>query len=416
VNIQELISQAGRHLRAEFENIKNSNPHFAERGAEAEIILSKFLNQHLPKRFAAGSGLIVDQRNNVSSQTDVIIYDAENSPIYRKGERVLILPNDNVSAVIEVKSKLTKRELEDAAQKIVSVKALEKSPITDVDQPVTFSPLITTRTLGVVFAYESATSLQSLAENLRDINRDIPSEQWIDSVVVLDQGTIGYAIQFPMSQEVPGWFGGPASDKFGIFPFYVLLVKEDSGELTLNRFFVNLMAHLTFYRKRSTIAFETVLGKIPSQIMILEGYQYDLKGVLNPVEEAHQQGNLLKALVKFNLYSSTDGVYVGQIAWMPWQDGAIVSYSGRFGPPQTVLEPYFKAAKIRGTVIPGILGANLWLSSVMPLTKEKFIQVSREIRGKVVAKYYRGEEEDSGFPATLQQYRDLQKRKTKSQD
>lgn len=329
MNIHELISQAGRHLRAEFENIKNSNPHFAERGAEAEIILANFLNQHLPKRFAAGSGLVVDRSNNVSSQSDVIIYDAENSPIYRKGDRILILPNDNVSAVIEVKSNLSKRQLEDASGKIASIKTLEKSPITDVDQPVTFSPLITTRTLGVVFAYESATSLQSLAENLRDINMGIPSNQWIDFIAVLDKGTIGYAIQFPMSQEFPGWFGGPTSDKFAIPAFYVHLVKEDSDELTLNRFFVTLMAHLTFYRKRSTMAFESVLGKTQSQLMTLEGYQYNLKGQLVPIEEGHKQGNLVKSLLKFNLYSSADGMFVGQIAWMPWQDGAVVSYSGK---------------------------------------------------------------------------------------
>jgi hypothetical protein len=217
MNIQELISQAGKRLRAEFENIKNSNPHFAERGAEAEIILSDFLNQHLPKRFAAGSGLVVDSKNSISSQTDVIIYDAENSPIYRKGDRVLILPNDNVSAVIEVKSNLSKQELEDAASKIASVKRLEKSPITDIDQPVTFSPLITTKTLGIVFAYESSTSLETLAENLRDINRDVPSDQWIDLVVILDKGVIGYLVQLPFSQELPGWFGGAASKDFWSF-------------------------------------------------------------------------------------------------------------------------------------------------------------------------------------------------------
>ena len=44
MNIQKLISQAGKHLRNEFENIKNSNPHSAERGAKAEIILQDFLN------------------------------------------------------------------------------------------------------------------------------------------------------------------------------------------------------------------------------------------------------------------------------------------------------------------------------------------------------------------------------------
>ena len=208
MNIQELISQAGKHLRSEFELIKASNPHFAERGAEAEIILKDFLNSHLPKRFAADTGIVIDEDNNISSQTDVIIYDALNSPIYRKGERILILPNDNVASVIEVKSMLSKAEIEDASKKIASVKKLKKTPVTSADQPVTFSSLITTKTLGVVFAYDSVTSLVTLAENLREINQSMPSDHWVDIVVVLDKGVIGYTMQLPFSSNFPGWFAG----------------------------------------------------------------------------------------------------------------------------------------------------------------------------------------------------------------
>jgi hypothetical protein len=203
----------------------------------------------------------------------------------------------------------------------------------------------------------------------------------------------------------------PEGVDFLIPPFYVHLAKEDLGEFTLNRFFANLMAHLTFYRKRSTVVFETVMGNHPRQAMVLQGYQYDLKRNLVPAEEAHQGGNLLKSLIKFNLYSTKDGIYVGQIAWMPWQDGAVVSYSGRLGPPQVILEPYFRATKTRGMVIPGMKDANLWLSSVMPLAKEKFIQISRQIKGEVVAKFYEGNEDDNEFPTTLKQYKNLQQKK-----
>ena len=52
MNIKELISQAGKLLRKEFEYIKNTNPHYGERGAETEKILRDFLNQHLPNTTA----------------------------------------------------------------------------------------------------------------------------------------------------------------------------------------------------------------------------------------------------------------------------------------------------------------------------------------------------------------------------
>lgn len=403
MNIQELISQAGKHLRSEFELIKEGNPHFAERGAEAEIILRDFLNSHLPKRFAADTGIVIDEKDSISSQTDVIIYDAINSPIYRKGERVLILPNDNVASVIEVKSMLSKAELEDAAKKIASVKKLKKTPVTGADQPVTFSPLITTKTLGVVFAYDSATSLLTLAENLREINQSMPSDHWVDIVVVLDKGVIGYTMQLPFSSNFPGWFAGACSEDFPVPPFYIHLVKEDLGDLTLNRFFVNLMAHLTFYRKRTTNFMESIMGKHAFECVTLQGYQYNLKRHLVTCEEKHREGNLLKSLVKFNLYSTKDGNFIGQIAWMPWQDGASISYSGSIGPPDIFYRPFFEFTKTKGIYIRGREDADLWLSSVIPLLKDDFIRISEQFKGDIVAKYYKGDE-DGPPPFTLEEY------------
>ena len=409
MNIKELISQAGKHLREEFEDIKKTNPHSAEKGAEAEQILEDFFNKHLPKRFAAGSGFVIDSENNISSQTDVLIYDALNSPIYRQRKNVLILPSDNVAAAIEVKSCLTKEELQDAAKKIASVKKLVKTPVTNTDQPVTFSTLITTKTLGIVFAYDSKTSLETLAENLRDINATYPSDQWIDIVVVLDKGVIGYTIQNPFESDFSGWFGGAHAKEFPVLPIYVHLVKEDLGELTLNRFFVNLMGHLTFYRKRLSLVFKSVMGQQSFQCMTLQGYQYDLNRELKPVEASHQNNNLLPSLEKVNLYSTKDGVFVGQIMWMPWQNGGALCYSGRMGPPPLFFKPYLNFLKITDAlIIPGMKDKSLWMSSVIPLTKEQFYSISENIKGEVVAKPYKGDEEDiKDFPKTLAEYDQL---------
>lgn len=393
--VQNLISEAGKHLRREFEEIKRSNPHFAERGAEAEIILRDFLNQHLPKRFAANTGLVIDHEDQISSQTDVIIYDALNSPIYRKGARILILPSDNVASVIEVKSKLNKDELQDAAKKISSVKSLKKSPITEVDQPVTLSPLIMTKTLGVVFAYDSSTSLETLSVNLREINATYPSNQWIDLVVVLDKGVIGYMVQMPFSPTFPGWFGGACVDEFSIPPFYVHLVMAELGDLTLNRFFFNLMAHLTFYRKRSAVSFESVLGKQSFSCTTLNGYQYNLKRKLVDVDDCHREGNFHGPTVRFNLYSSKDNKFIGQIGWIPWQDGAVISYSGLI-PPQAIFKPYFGAVKEKGFFMPGFEKARFWLSSVIPLSKERFISITGKISGDFFVE--RDSEDENDLP------------------
>jgi hypothetical protein len=79
--LKDVLESAGRQLRSEFEEIKANNPHAAEGGAEAEIILRTFLKERLPRRFDIESGLVIGSGGAISKQTDLIIFDALNSPI-----------------------------------------------------------------------------------------------------------------------------------------------------------------------------------------------------------------------------------------------------------------------------------------------------------------------------------------------
>jgi hypothetical protein len=116
----ELIKSAAERLRSEFGNIRKTVPHYGESGEEVEKIVLTFLNDYLPKRFRAGSGFILDSKNQLSRQCDVIVYDQLSSPIYRASENALIVPNHHVAAVIEVKSRLNKQQLQDAVDSIAA--------------------------------------------------------------------------------------------------------------------------------------------------------------------------------------------------------------------------------------------------------------------------------------------------------
>lgn len=381
ITIEGLFKEIGKQLRNEFESIKSNNPHYGERGAETEVILTDFLNNHLPKRFSATSGLIVDNFNNISKQTDIIVYDSLNSPVYRKGPRVSIIPYDNVACIIEVKSLLTKDELKDAAQKISSVKRLKKTPISTIDQPVTFSTLINSTTMGLVFAYEAKTKLETLADNLAEINTNFPSVEWIDSIIVLDKGIISYAIQMPFSGEFPGDWGGPASENFIIPPYYIHLIKDELGELTLNKFFLKLMAHLTFYRKISTINFQSII-KNSRQVMTLNAYQYDLNRNLKPVDDLHKNKNLLPNLLRYNIYAKESKKYLGQVFRAPWQDGAFLGYSGILDPP-LVFKWFSPKVKSDIIILEGGIVGRFWITNILPLNKEIFIEICEKITDNV---------------------------------
>lgn len=381
INIKELLSSAGKKLKGDFDFLKETNPHYAERGAEAQEILIKFLNNHLPKRYAASTGIIIDNQNNISPQVDVIIYDAVNSPVYRKDERIMILPSDNAAVAIEVKSSLSKKELEDAGQKIKKVKNLKKTSITNVDQEVTKSGLVITQTLGVVFAYTSSTSLETLAENLVDINKSIEAHCWIDLIIVLDKGTILYAIKQPLNPNISGSFNGiPCPDPLPL-PYYIILGKSELGERTTNEFFARILSHLTFFRKRSSVDLSVVMGGVNREMMVINSYQFNSKGEVSLVDGEHIPGKFhFESNVYF--YQKTDNKYIGNIGYVKWKDGGVVFYSG-FIPARLIMEPFYKACEVKDALIfPAGGSANDWVSIILPLQSDKFEKIAFGELGK----------------------------------
>jgi hypothetical protein len=400
ISVDELISSAGRQLRKDFAEIQETNPHAAERGSEAEDTLKKFLKQKLPRRFDVASGIVIGGENLISRQTDVIIYDAMNSPVYRTGTRLQILPRDNVACVIEVKSKLNKDELKDAASKIADVKKIKATPICGADQPVTFSDIITTNVLGCVFAFDSYTSMETLAENLKEINKTRDASLWIDFVVVLDKGYIGYALQPMLQQDFIGWMAGTSGgDDFMIPSFYVHLVQSENGERALNFFFVRLMAHLTFFRKISAVDLMTLLRAKRHVEQTIQGYQYNLKGQLVETEVSHQSETFENPKVRFNLYHAETRKFVGQMCRFPWQDGAVITFSVLFD-PSMLFRQFLARLKLKGQLLQNKCNDSLvWTSNVLPITEEKFIEIAENIHPSVISK--RDSADDTPPPLTI---------------
>jgi hypothetical protein len=168
-----------------------------------------------------------------------------------------------------------------------------------------------------VYLLSTHTSLDTLANNLKEINSEYEWSNWIDLVVVLDQGFIGYVVQLPFGSDFPAWLGGACADNFPIPPYYMHLAMCRAGESTLNHFFVKLMAQLTFFRKRSTVDFREILGPNPHETMTIQGYQYNLKRQLVPAEDNHHQGTFRNPRIRYNLYGKTVACSRAKCAFFP---------------------------------------------------------------------------------------------------
>lgn len=97
--------------------------HAGEFGAYREALLRDFLRLCVPARLDIGNGFLINAFDEVSTQTDVVIYDKSAVPRVESNELQRFFPVEGICAVGEVKSRLTKSDLADALNKLARVKA-----------------------------------------------------------------------------------------------------------------------------------------------------------------------------------------------------------------------------------------------------------------------------------------------------
>jgi hypothetical protein len=239
VTRQSIFAQAARKLRQDFEEL-SVTPHSGLKGNQAEKLVKVFLKGHLPKRFDVGSGFIIDRFDNVSKQTDVVIYDALNCPVYRASDEAAIFPNENVAVVVEVKSRLDKEQLVSAFENILTTKQLAKTVV----EATRFT---TSQTLGCLFAFESSISLDKIAEHYTELIKKHSIGHHIDIIHVLDKGIVSV------------WAKAKAFNRWGRYlheginkqlteGMHLAVAIEEFGVDSLDAFLRYLLTHVTFFR------------------------------------------------------------------------------------------------------------------------------------------------------------------------
>jgi hypothetical protein len=239
VTRQQIFAQAAKKLRQDFDEL-STVPHAGLKGSEAEEIVRRFLKGHLPSRFDVGSGFVIDLQDNISKQTDVIIYDALNCPVYRASDTAAIIPSDNVASVIEVKSRLDKDAMLDAFANANQVKGLSKT------KPPALPFLVTAQTFCCLFAFSTPLTMEKLTEHYIEGLKRYHIGRHIDIVMVLDQGVIMLAAKMKGYNWGPMIFegdGGPAGEGAHIA---ATLIK--TGQDSLDMFLRFLLGQLIHFR------------------------------------------------------------------------------------------------------------------------------------------------------------------------
>ncbi len=161
-------------MQIDFNDITSKIYHNGEKGTARENTLESYLKSYIPEKYCFAKGTIIDCKDTQSKQVDVIIHDKFITPYLLDLDSTKIIPIESVYSVIEVKSTLSKEELRK------SIKNIEKKTITGISFP----------TAGLVFAYDSDSSLDAIYTNLVALSNEVGYEHRVSCVCVLNKGII----------------------------------------------------------------------------------------------------------------------------------------------------------------------------------------------------------------------------------
>ena len=156
--------------------------HSGEQGSQAEQAWLTFLGGRLPNRYAVARGELFDAEGQASEQQDVVIFDAQYSPLVF-GEESSQIVAESVYAVIEVKPDLTAAHFDYARDKAASARAMARTSVPIYHAGGQFPPKPPVRQLAALVADRSGWAVERTAAH---VSRHLGQTEAADDPRALD--------------------------------------------------------------------------------------------------------------------------------------------------------------------------------------------------------------------------------------
>ncbi|MCS6562301.1 MULTISPECIES: DUF6602 domain-containing protein [Curtobacterium] len=126
IDIRAAFVQRQRLLAAQLQLPLDFTKHPTTLGDATEANWKGMLGSFLPGRYAIGPIFAMDANGNQSDQIDLGIYDRQYSPLWLEVGSSRIVPVESVYAALEVKPEVSAATLKYAADKVASVRRLQR--------------------------------------------------------------------------------------------------------------------------------------------------------------------------------------------------------------------------------------------------------------------------------------------------
>lgn len=161
-------------------------------GTVREELLRCFFNENklLPQTYAISksSVRVASTSGHLSNEIDILFYDAFNSfSLMQRQEIFEVLPVEFCYGVIQVKSKLTKKELKSAFENIRSFKKLKKHGINQ-NIFIHSEERIQANGFGIIFAYDTDMDWMDIVQEIKTHSQNFEKNVLPNAIFILTKG------------------------------------------------------------------------------------------------------------------------------------------------------------------------------------------------------------------------------------
>ncbi len=231
------------------------------KGENNESILIERLRKYLPKKYALSRGKVFNSEDKKSDEIDIILYDNFHNSEMISLKRASLVPAEITYAIISVKTTLTKRELVgDATKKgcidnIKSVKELKKTMGLPLNLGAAISTFSYEPTIGIVFAYDSDSSIETVAKNFvfENNKRKIEKNKQIDSICIFNKGIIINDKKENKIKIIPS--SSEETEKYKTFLNFIIMLVSSLNSVPMTTLDLRVYLKPEFYQSQPVVEF-----------------------------------------------------------------------------------------------------------------------------------------------------------------
>ena len=154
-SLPDLLASLDKSVRTQLETVREAHVHPGARGDGSEEVWIELFKKYLPNRYKAQKAFIVDSKNQVSDQIDLVIFDRQYSPFIFSFKGGDYLPAESVYGVFEAKQELNKSTITYAKNKAASVRKLHRTSLPIPTASGTCKPKELPKILSGILAFQS---------------------------------------------------------------------------------------------------------------------------------------------------------------------------------------------------------------------------------------------------------------------